>query len=168
MPDPREARIRAEIIEAAAGAFNVPLDMLPPVPHYPIWRNIGYGQDGDTEYEEICVCGTCVPKHSHFASRAAVPEWPCPYVPEENTMSWQIQASGHIRVDANDSTADAAALESELAARIGEILAEPKYGCTTSRVDGNHIVGTVHTGDIHARPAEPAVHRTGETRHRPA
>ena len=45
--------------------------------HYPIWRTIGYQDDGDTEYEEIKVCATCVPKHTHFASRADVPEWPC-------------------------------------------------------------------------------------------
>jgi hypothetical protein len=83
-------------------------------------------------------------------------------------MSWQIQATGHIRATSSVPAAAAAALETELAVRIGEILAEPKYGCTTSRVDGNHISGTVHTGDIHARPAEPAVHRSGETRHRPA
>jgi hypothetical protein len=45
--------------------------------HYPIWRCISWtAEDGGEETGEIEVCGVCVPKHSSFASRAAVPDWP--------------------------------------------------------------------------------------------
>ena len=44
--------------------------------HYPVWREIGYADGDDTAYAEIKVCGICVPKHSHFRSRAEVPDWP--------------------------------------------------------------------------------------------
>lgn len=53
----------------------------------------------------------------------------------------------------------------EYAATLGEhahAAARDGTWCVT-----RHISGTVHTGDIHARPAEPAVHRTGETHGRP-
>ena len=44
--------------------------------HYPVWRVIGWlDSDGETQYEEIKVCGTCVPKHSHFRSREEVPRY---------------------------------------------------------------------------------------------
>lgn len=50
--------------------------------HALIWRNIGWLEtdaDGthDEAYEELEVCGHCVPKHSHFGSRAEVPTGPC-------------------------------------------------------------------------------------------
>lgn len=45
--------------------------------HAIVWRDIGWLADGEENYAEIPVCGLCVPKHSHFASRADVPEGPC-------------------------------------------------------------------------------------------
>lgn len=45
--------------------------------HDIVWRDIGWLEDGDEEYAEIPVCGQCVPKHSHFSTRADVPEGPC-------------------------------------------------------------------------------------------
>lgn len=45
--------------------------------HYPIHRDIGWTEDGDERYAELAVCGHCVPKHSHFSSRDAVPTYPC-------------------------------------------------------------------------------------------
>jgi hypothetical protein len=77
-------------------------------------------------------------------------------------MTWQIQAAGHIRAG---TPAEAAALELDLAMRIGAILRDPKYGCTTSRLDGNHVTAAPHrgeSGEAKLKPAEPAVHRTGE------
>lgn len=45
--------------------------------HALVHRNIGWAEDADTEYEELPVCGLCVPKHSHFPSRPAVPIGGC-------------------------------------------------------------------------------------------
>lgn len=49
--------------------------------HYIIWRDIGWLEHVDGErdeaYAELPVCGHCVPRHSHFSSRAEVPEGPC-------------------------------------------------------------------------------------------
>jgi len=45
--------------------------------HYPIRRVIGWVSEGEDVYDEIEVCGLCVPKHSHFRSREEVPDWPC-------------------------------------------------------------------------------------------
>lgn len=45
--------------------------------HATVHRNIGWLDDGDEEHDEIPVCGRCVPKHSHYLSRAEVPEGPC-------------------------------------------------------------------------------------------
>ena len=48
--------------------------------HHAIWRDVGWLEDGDEAYEELEVCGACVPKHSHFPSRADVPLYPCPTI----------------------------------------------------------------------------------------
>lgn len=45
--------------------------------HGIVHRNIGWLEDGDDEYDEIPVCGLCVPKHSHYRRREDVPEGPC-------------------------------------------------------------------------------------------
>lgn len=45
--------------------------------HPIVWRDIGWLEDGDTRYEELPVCGRCVPKHSHYASRTEVPTGAC-------------------------------------------------------------------------------------------
>ena len=49
--------------------------------HYCIHRDVGWLKEDDGElveqYAELPVCGVCVPKHSHFRSRADVPLWPC-------------------------------------------------------------------------------------------
>lgn len=45
--------------------------------HYPVWRDISWLEDGEECSGEVEVCGTCVPKHSSFRTRAEVPEWPC-------------------------------------------------------------------------------------------
>lgn len=46
--------------------------------HAIVWRDIGWmDEERETSYDEIPVCGRCVPKHSHFRSRAEVPEGPC-------------------------------------------------------------------------------------------
>jgi len=42
--------------------------------HSIIWRTIGWMEGGDTEYAELPVCVRCVPKHSHFRTRAEVPQ----------------------------------------------------------------------------------------------
>lgn len=46
--------------------------------HGIVHRNIGWLEGGDDEYDEIPVCGLCVPKHSHYRRREDVPEGPCP------------------------------------------------------------------------------------------
>jgi len=46
--------------------------------HYEIWRDVYWFTDGAEDGGEVAVCGTCVPRHSFFPSRADVPEWPCP------------------------------------------------------------------------------------------
>jgi len=52
--------------------------------HYLIYRDIGWSEDDDgeqvTRYAELPVCGVCVPRNSHFRTRAEVPLWPCAYV----------------------------------------------------------------------------------------
>jgi hypothetical protein len=46
--------------------------------HATMFRNIGWQDDDHEEvYEELEVCALCVSKHSHFSSRAAVPEGAC-------------------------------------------------------------------------------------------
>jgi hypothetical protein len=45
--------------------------------HAIVWRDIGWLEDGDERYEELPVCGRCVPKHSHFRTRAEVPVGAC-------------------------------------------------------------------------------------------
>lgn len=49
--------------------------------HALMWRDIGWLEDDEGErveaYAELEVCARCVPKHSHFGSRAAVSEGPC-------------------------------------------------------------------------------------------
>jgi hypothetical protein len=45
--------------------------------HAIVWRDIGWSEDGDECYEELPVCGRCVPKHSYFPSRAEVPLGAC-------------------------------------------------------------------------------------------
>lgn len=49
--------------------------------HGIIWRDIGWlERDGNElieSYEELPVCVTCVPKHSHFPTRDDVPTGPC-------------------------------------------------------------------------------------------
>lgn len=49
--------------------------------HGIVWRDIGWleGYEGELceESAEIPVCGTCVPKHSHFRMRADVPDGSC-------------------------------------------------------------------------------------------
>jgi len=49
--------------------------------HHIVWRDIGWLEWDDREhaemYEELPVCGLCVPKHSSFPTRADVPEGPC-------------------------------------------------------------------------------------------
>lgn len=41
-------------------------------------RDIGWlDEDREEAYEELEVCARCVPKHSHFATRADVPTGPC-------------------------------------------------------------------------------------------
>ncbi len=49
--------------------------------HAIIHRNIGWLEPDDGwqggSYAELPVCGRCVPKHSHFGSRAEVPEGAC-------------------------------------------------------------------------------------------
>jgi hypothetical protein len=56
-------------------------------------RNIGWTEDDDTAYEEIPVCGTCVPKHSHYRTRAEVPEGPCIEICELATR-WRVEVDG--------------------------------------------------------------------------
>lgn len=52
--------------------------------HAIIHRDIGWLEFEDNtfveQYAEIPVCGTCVPKHSHFRTRAGVPEGACSLV----------------------------------------------------------------------------------------
>lgn len=49
--------------------------------HGIVWRDIGWLEWDEGEhaemYEEIPVCGLCVPKHSSFPRREDVPEGPC-------------------------------------------------------------------------------------------
>lgn len=49
--------------------------------HGPIWRDIGFNaadEDGTYDTEaEIEVCVICVPRHSWYSSREAVPTYPC-------------------------------------------------------------------------------------------
>lgn len=45
--------------------------------HPELWRDIGWLEDGDEAYAELPVCERCVPKHSHYRTRAEVPEYPC-------------------------------------------------------------------------------------------
>ncbi|URN11388.1 DUF6221 family protein [Streptomyces radiopugnans] len=45
--------------------------------HGIVHRDIGWLKDGGEEYDETPVCGTCVPKNSHFQRREDVPEGPC-------------------------------------------------------------------------------------------
>jgi hypothetical protein len=49
--------------------------------HHIVWRDIGWLEWDEGEhaemYEELPVCGLCVPKHSSFPTRADVPEGPC-------------------------------------------------------------------------------------------
>lgn len=46
--------------------------------HAIVHRNIGWrDDDGEVETGEIPVCGSCVPKHTHYLSREIVPEGPC-------------------------------------------------------------------------------------------
>lgn len=46
--------------------------------HDTMWRDIGWLDDERCEvYEELAVCARCVPKHSHFRTRADVPVGPC-------------------------------------------------------------------------------------------
>lgn len=82
-------------------------------------------------------------------------------------MSWELSAHGHIKVpaDADGQTRDqVAVLEIELAGRIREILDDPKYACYAGRLSGTYVTADLRTGVLHSRPAEPAVHRTGEAR----
>lgn len=58
--------------------------------HYIVHRDIGWLEDDDGElvecYAELPVCGVCVPRHSHFPTRADVPTGPCVFMrddPEE-------------------------------------------------------------------------------------
>jgi hypothetical protein len=70
-------------------------------------------------------------------------------------MTWSIKAEGHIT--AGDQSAD---VERALAADVAAVLAKPEYGCTSSRISGNHISGSI--GDPKAKPAEPSLTRMGE------
>jgi hypothetical protein len=45
--------------------------------HAITYRHIGWLEEGEEEGTELPVCGRCVSKHSHYASRAVVPEGPC-------------------------------------------------------------------------------------------
>jgi hypothetical protein len=46
--------------------------------HGTMWRDIGWLDEERCEaYEELEVCARCVPKHSHFRTRADVPVGPC-------------------------------------------------------------------------------------------
>ncbi|MEW2635955.1 DUF6221 family protein [Streptomyces sp. NPDC048389] len=45
--------------------------------HSLVHRDVGWLDNGDEETSEILVCGTCVPKHSHYGRREDVPEGPC-------------------------------------------------------------------------------------------
>ena len=47
-----------------------------PSGHYPVWRCLSWDTADGEETGEIEVCGICVPKHSSFPGREAVPEWP--------------------------------------------------------------------------------------------
>jgi hypothetical protein len=50
--------------------------------HTIVHRDIGWLEDDEGEqvemYDELPVCGHCVPKHSHFRRRDEVPVGPCP------------------------------------------------------------------------------------------
>ncbi|GGR51758.1 hypothetical protein [Streptomyces roseolus] len=78
-PDSLDNRLRQGIEQAQRGEtadrgdFSQYLDDT----HYPVWRDVGWFTDGDDDGGEVQVCGTCVPKHSHYPSREDVPEWPC-------------------------------------------------------------------------------------------
>jgi hypothetical protein len=54
--------------------------------------DVGHGELCET-YAEIPVCGRCVPKHSHFKTRAEVPEGPCIEVRELATR-WRVEVDG--------------------------------------------------------------------------
>ena len=45
--------------------------------HTIVHRQIGWLADGEEESAELPVCGTCVPKNSHFPSREDVPVGAC-------------------------------------------------------------------------------------------
>lgn len=45
--------------------------------HPIVWRDIGWLEDSDENYEELPACGACVPKHKHYKTRAEVPEGGC-------------------------------------------------------------------------------------------
>jgi hypothetical protein len=45
--------------------------------HGIVHRNIGWLSYGDETYDEVPVCGLCVPKHSHYPRREDVPVGPC-------------------------------------------------------------------------------------------
>lgn len=46
--------------------------------HGLMFREIGWlDEDNEEAYEELEVCARCIPKHSHFRSRAEVPTGPC-------------------------------------------------------------------------------------------
>jgi hypothetical protein len=63
-------------------------------------------------------------------------------------MSWSLNAAGHIASTAADGTPqDAAATELALYEALKAVLADPRYGTSTSSFGGSHVSGSLHLPD---------------------
>ena len=64
-------------------------------------------------------------------------------------MSWSLNAAGHVPVPdpSAGAAADAAATEMELYEALKVVLADPKYGTSTSSFGGSHVSGSLHLAD---------------------
>jgi len=64
-------------------------------------------------------------------------------------MSWSLNAAGHVPAQdpSAGAAADAAAVEMELYEALRAVLADPRFGASTSSFGGSHVSGSLHQPD---------------------